>query len=488
LDGEIAAWSIEIDTLSNQQVAVQGDLLVQGAITGPGGITVGSGTAPCDPAHAGSISFDTETQRLNLCTGTEVLQLKACSTQCKTPEAVLCGASITDGCDTPCEGTGTALNTTQCLVVAGTAGCGQPVTDECGNDCGLVGSSSDPAACPDTGTVPCSVAVLDPCGTACGTQGTGLNEALCAIPSNVACGVATTDPCGNDCSEQGTQCANKGLCVEGGCLLYGSAASNPGLSCADILATRPGISDGVYWIDPDGVGGDGSFEAYCDMTLDGGGWTLILNLDSDDGVRHDYTDETFWLTSNTEGQASEGLQHGFKGKAYQTSLPAESDLMILAHSESLTVGYATYTLLSEVQNESLLTMMSTFTDQTVSTSAIVQAGSVGAAHGDLFLGHQGALVINDASGWGSELTNNRIATTNTPAGIGHVYAGLGGQHREGSWGVLYESAPVTTYCTPDHHYGDLSNYAPHPSEGNMPYQNCGGTGAPLSIDFAIFFR
>ncbi|HNI98871.1 MAG TPA: fibrinogen-like YCDxxxxGGGW domain-containing protein [Leptospiraceae bacterium] len=67
-------------------------------------------------------------------------------------------------------------------------------------------------------------------------------------------------------------------------------------SCKQILADGLSAGDGVYTIDPDGIGGNSPFQVYCDMSSNGGGWTLAMKANGNLNT-FEYS-SPYWTDSN----------------------------------------------------------------------------------------------------------------------------------------------------------------------------------------------
>lgn len=158
------------------------------------------------------------------------------------------------------------------------------------------------------------------CGMACApASATGTcTDGRCSVASCAAghgdCDGMPANGCEVDtaastahCGACGRACAASEGCVAGACAVL--------RSCGEIHAARPTLGSGAYPIDPDGAGGAAPFTAWCDMASDGGGWTLALKVDGNQGTF--VYDSALWTNADTVNPGGANLDPlEFKSEAF----------------------------------------------------------------------------------------------------------------------------------------------------------------------------
>ncbi len=182
----------------------------------------------------------------------------------------------------------------------------------------------------------CGDGKVDP-GEACDDANTNNLDyctTLCRFPSctdGLVSGNETDLDCGGDCKA----CAEGAVCVEGAdcssqVCLHETCVN--AFSCRDLIEAKPQLPDGDYTINPDGPGGVIPFTVHCDMTHDGGGWTLIFVSSDDDQDTWTFAERTLMTTNEQVVGSLQARDRDFKSPAYHT-LPFADMLFIHAPSE-----------------------------------------------------------------------------------------------------------------------------------------------------------
>jgi len=242
------------------------------------------GFADCDGNPANGCEVDTRSANThcgscgNACTAGRVCSSGMCTLTCPGGQSV-CGDGCFDLATSPAH-CGACDNV--CVVAGGTARCTMGL-------CGIAACTGAAADCDNNVANGCevdtatSLAHCGRCGSTCALanataacMGGSCRVAQCTT-GFADCDSSASNGCETDTRTSAMHCGGCGrVCAAGqGCRAGACVDVAEGVSCRAVLMARPGAASGTYVVDPDGDGPLPTQRVYCDMTRDGGGWTLI---------------------------------------------------------------------------------------------------------------------------------------------------------------------------------------------------------------------
>ena len=166
---------------------------------------------------------------------------------------------------------------------------------------------------------------------------TDVCTSLCAAPScadKIESGGETDIDCGGpDCVDckLGGSCVADTDCETGACEAGQCALPQ---RCKQIKGALPASKDGIYTIDADGMGSGEPFEVWCDMTVDGGGWTSLVHLTDLAGLNYSLAhtqvavseSTKFWILAEKANPTYQVFTYnGLPNTNYQALGPAPTD-------------------------------------------------------------------------------------------------------------------------------------------------------------------
>lgn len=147
----------------------------------------------------------------------------------------------------------------------------------------------------------------------------------------------------------------------------GQSQGSSMLSCAHILRAAPASPSGQYWLDPTGGATDDAYLAHCDMSTAGGGWSMVMNLDTSDG-------HVLWWANDlwTNGQAYGSVETPFDGDHVSpawSNLNGADEILVVVHDQGSVVGWKQF---AKSNGDTMLTHMNGG-DNTLIASSVIAA-------------------------------------------------------------------------------------------------------------------